>query len=639
MITFQADPPIPSMPHPIHFNIDQALPELLKVTAPLVGADYLTTLIGRLISLTGADLIFMTRAQNHPATRVRIVASSSTKTPSEFDLQGTPCQTVLQGRALCIPENLCHLFEGPRDSGFQSFIGYPFFDQEKQCIGHLGMFFQRPIKPSPALDQLIAELQQRIEAELLRLDLETRLATQLRRIELHNEVLRLTTENRPLDEVLNRLIHGIEEEDPHLHCAVLLPDRDNQYLAVCAAPSLPPEYSLSLHGIRIADGLAFCGNTLGLQLSAQDIRTHPAWDKLRSTAGEHGLVSCWSTALADNQEKLIGLLSIYQQQAAVPRADDIALWESVAQLVQTAIQHARMQESLRVKTRKSQIYLQTAFDGVIVLDLDGKFIEVSDGWLAMTGATRKQTMASRIWDWDTVNDEAAFRARADDFLEHPVCYETVMRTAAGTLWHAEVNAVAFSAEGEKLIWASARDTSDRKQREENLLYRANTDELTGTMSRRMFMDEFSVEFQRSQRHQRPLAVLMLDLDYFKQINDRFGHACGDHALRATAQACRESLRKEDRLGRLGGEEFAMILPETDPDAALEAANRIRSLIAALNIEAPHRDRATPIRLTCSIGVACLLGHEANHEELLARADVALYQAKNAGRNQVFLDDE
>lgn len=164
-----------------------------------------------------------------------------------------------------------------------------------------------------------------------------------------------------------------------------------------------------------------------------------------------------------------------------------------------------------------------------------------------------------------------------------------------------------------------------------LMRLASTDGLTGTLNRHSFLERGAAELGRAQRRQTTLAVLMLDADHFKRINDTYGHAGGDAALRGLAQAVIGAARASDLVGRLGGEEFALLLPETTEAAALLFAQRLRADVEGMAI--PHGDRT--IRMTVSIGIAGNRGRErADLAGLLREADAALYEAKAAGRNRV-----
>jgi len=139
------------------------------------------------------------------------------------------------------------------------------------------------------------------------------------------------------------------------------------------------------------------------------------------------------------------------------------------------------------------------------------------------------------------------------------------------------------------------------------------------------------ELARSARHNRPLSVLMLDIDHFKAINDELGHLAGDATLRDLAAIIRGNVRREDLFARYGGEEFALVLVETTHQGALDLAERLRRLVEKKAFQ--HEGR--PYHLTISIGVAATAGDEnLNATEMVRRADENLYKAKNAGRNRV-----
>ncbi len=176
------------------------------------------------------------------------------------------------------------------------------------------------------------------------------------------------------------------------------------------------------------------------------------------------------------------------------------------------------------------------------------------------------------------------------------------------------------------------DITERKRMEHQLRQLATTDDLTGTLNRRAFFAAAEQEVERSARYGNGVSVVMFDLDHFKQVNDLHGHAVGDLALRAAADALRASLREVDILGRLGGEEFAILLPETPLAGAVDVAERLRQAIAAIAI--PLDSNRPPLTLTASLGVAERAGDETSVDKVLARADMALYRAKAQGRNQV-----
>jgi diguanylate cyclase (GGDEF)-like protein/PAS domain S-box-containing protein len=175
----------------------------------------------------------------------------------------------------------------------------------------------------------------------------------------------------------------------------------------------------------------------------------------------------------------------------------------------------------------------------------------------------------------------------------------------------------------------SRDITERKRAEDGMKLLATADPLTGAYNRRGGEALLAAEFTRRARDGRAFAVLMLDVDHFKAVNDRFGHAAGDAVLCALVRDGQKALRAVDMLVRWGGEEFLVVLPDTDAHAAMDAAERMRAVLAATEVAA--LDGAT-IRFTVSVGVA--VPTTDSPSELLRRADLALYAAKTGGRNRV-----
>jgi diguanylate cyclase (GGDEF)-like protein len=170
-----------------------------------------------------------------------------------------------------------------------------------------------------------------------------------------------------------------------------------------------------------------------------------------------------------------------------------------------------------------------------------------------------------------------------------------------------------------------------------LLAESRIDTKTGLLNVATWESEAEAEIARAVRTRSPLAVALMDIDHFKLVNDTYGHLVGDKALRAVTDALREQLRSYDLAGRFGGEEFAILLPQTREDHALSIADRLRTHIAGMSV--PVSDDGKPencIRLTVSVGVASLDDTNRELTDLLAAADSALYHAKQAGRNRTHL---
>ncbi|MCP4355455.1 MAG: GGDEF domain-containing protein [Proteobacteria bacterium] len=181
--------------------------------------------------------------------------------------------------------------------------------------------------------------------------------------------------------------------------------------------------------------------------------------------------------------------------------------------------------------------------------------------------------------------------------------------------------------GENCKITSLIDVTEEKK----FKYLATIDELTGIRNRRSIMEFASTEFQRCKRYNRDFALMVIDLDFFKKINDKYGHAAGDQALIIMADEVSKTLRNEDIFGRIGGEEFAVVLPETDLKEAKMIAGRINNEIRKIMISASDIE----FNFTASIGVTAISPKDNNIDETMHRADVALYNAKDNGRDNVY----
>ncbi|MCW8907508.1 MAG: diguanylate cyclase [Sedimenticola sp.] len=220
--------------------------------------------------------------------------------------------------------------------------------------------------------------------------------------------------------------------------------------------------------------------------------------------------------------------------------------------------------------------------------------------------------------------------RDNDGKAHQV--EACMQHRNGSQRWISTNAyIRFGADHQPIgVEGIARDITKIKEREERLAELGRIDELTGLLNRRSFLEGAENQLQIAHRYGRELSVIMIDLDWFKSINDRYGHEAGDQALVYFADACREVFRKTDILGRMGGEEFAILVPETGRTPAREMVNRLQQRLK----EQPFRYHEHEIPFTLSAGLASLDSKKQTLSNLLSLADKLLYEAKRQGRDQV-----
>ena len=191
----------------------------------------------------------------------------------------------------------------------------------------------------------------------------------------------------------------------------------------------------------------------------------------------------------------------------------------------------------------------------------------------------------------------------------------------------------------KLILLAIEDISERKELEERLKALASRDELTGCVNFRTIMELLENEITRSKRYRKTFSVIMIDIDRFKKINDEYGHLAGNDALAAFAGVLRNSVRSIDSVGRYGGEEFLIVLPESDPQHALVVLERLRKNIEQTRITSPHMKKTIDFTLEFSAGIAVFPLNAKDLKELIWIADSALYQAKLTGGNRTEIGTE
>jgi diguanylate cyclase (GGDEF)-like protein/PAS domain S-box-containing protein len=269
---------------------------------------------------------------------------------------------------------------------------------------------------------------------------------------------------------------------------------------------------------------------------------------------------------------------------------------------------------------------------------DGKLLWVNPSVERLTGYSAEDCMGQRSHPMELVHAEDREKvARAMAAAgKQPSLKELEFRVVCkdgSVRWCAAVSQPAIDTQGRNVGFrASVRDVSDRKALQQQLELLASTDPLTGVVNRRRFFNTAEAELYRARRYDRPLVLALIDIDHFKRINDGYGHAAGDDCLKMLAHGFANRLRRSDLFARFGGEEFVLLLPETQLGDGLRLCERLRHMVETIKIPVPGKSQ--PIGFTVSVGVADLQHEGDSLNQLLARADAALYKAKRDGRNQV-----
>ena len=277
--------------------------------------------------------------------------------------------------------------------------------------------------------------------------------------------------------------------------------------------------------------------------------------------------------------------------------------------------------------RLSQFCIEHAAIGIFRIDENGDIAEVNDQACASLGYTRQELCALTVFDIDpTFSREKWLAHRKQMRFNGAGTIETLHRRKDGSVFPVEITVNYLEYEGQSVSFSFARDITERKRAEEQLRYQATHDELTGLANRALLQDRLEQSIHFANRSQRLVAVLLLDLDRFKVINDSLGHGFGDELLRSVARRLEQTVREADTVARMGGDEFVILLAEVaeGDDVGLVAKKILE------NLTRPYQIGDREITVTASIGVSLYPRDGADGETLLRNADLAMYRAKEDG---------
>jgi diguanylate cyclase (GGDEF)-like protein/PAS domain S-box-containing protein len=341
-------------------------------------------------------------------------------------------------------------------------------------------------------------------------------------------------------------------------------------------------------------------------------------------------------------------LLVRKDGSVFPSENSVNMLEdgSVQSIVRDVTDRNQAEEALRISEERLGSVITALEEGIVLQNADGTISAINNSAERVLGITAGQMLSLKSFHTKLLS----IHEDGSPFLDkdHPAkltlrtgqpCSKVIMGIYKldGKLDWVSINSQPLIKHGERKPYAvvsSFTDITDRKRAEQVLLELAIRDELTGLYNRREMSRLLKDEINRYNRYGHPVSLVMLDLDQFKQVNDKYGHQTGDEVLKWIANLLRKNLRETDQLTRYGGEEFAFILPETSQAEAIMLADRIRQAVAAEIFTYTSEDRQTThIPITASLGVAGVSVDITTEDNLVAAADAALYEAKRQGRNR------
>lgn len=360
------------------------------------------------------------------------------------------------------------------------------------------------------------------------------------------------------------------------------------------------------------------------------------------------------STLPDGMARLQHTVARFVREDGVGRACVLMTMQDVTEAHVRLRDYARMHEKaqreieMRRQTetvlRESEERFSSAFEyaanGMALVGMDGRMLKVNQALCAILEYSREELAAMSQREFTLPEDHALGQTQRQRLLHGEIhAYQVEKRfltKSGGPIWVLLSVSLVRDGHGTPLYFiAQIENITQRKQLERELHLLATMDHLTGISNRREFLSRAEHELRRCRRQEKKLAFLMVDIDNFKVVNDTWGHGAGDEVLRAMVETSRSILRSTDLFGRLGGEEFGIVLTDVGPEEALVVAERVRVASGGRVV----RTGRAAIRFSLSIGLAFFSDGLATVEELMRRADAALYEAKSAGRDRVCVAGE
>ncbi|MEO8342909.1 MAG: diguanylate cyclase, partial [Gallionella sp.] len=447
------------------------------------------------------------------------------------------------------------------------------------------------------------------------------------REQTRNHVLELLAHGAPLATILEALLRGVEQEQPQMLCSILLLNNEGTHLMSGAAPSLPDFYNTAINGIEIGIGAGSCGTAAftGQRVIVEDVQTHPYWTAYQELTAKAGLGACWSEPIRSATGKVLGTFAIYHHQAHRPTDEEIRLIEQTANLAEIALGRIRADQELKKSRKLLSDILENVTIYIYTKDTQSRYLFANRLLRERFDAPMEEIVGyddNKFFDADTAAHIRKGDLRVLEQGETLKIEETNLNILTGVtevfltvklpLRHEDGSIYA--------LCGISTDISERKDIEEHMQHMAQYDALTHLPNRALFNDRLQQAIAAAQRNKARLALMFIDLDKFKPVNDTYGHAVGDVLLKEVALRIQNCLRESDTAARIGGDEFIILLPaiETRQDATKVG----EKILHALN--QPFALAGHTLEISGSIGVAVYPEHGKNEKLLVKNADLAMY---------------
>lgn len=488
----------------------------------------------------------------------------------------------------------------------------------------------------------------------LRREIDHRKAAEARE-HYRNNVLEMIAKMLPLPIVLESIVNGVEVQNPRMLCSILLLDKEGQIFSQVIAPSLPDFYNEAIRGVQIGRGVGSCGTAAYLKecIIVDDIAMHPYWAAYKGVALRAGVQSCWSEPIFASDGTVLGTFAIYHAKTQLPTKEDKLLIEHSANLASIAIEKSMAATKLKESEELYRRLTEEVTDVIWRTDKDLFITYISPSDEKFRGYKANEVIGRHVFEMftpegvNTIIEKITQRKEAEQKGIHTdfVTYEIQHVCKDGRIiWGEIVSKPERNEQGEIIGYHGiTREVTERKIMQDKVQELAFYDALTKLPNRFLLSERLDYTMAEMKRTQKHGALLFLDLDNFKSLNDTHGHSIGDLLLCQVADRLKNCIREVDTVARFGGDEFVVILNALHEDKkestkqAHAIAEKIRLNLSALYVlTIPHEGKEQLVEHSCtaSIGVLVFDSKEGTQDDLLKRADTAMYKAKEAGRNSV-----
>lgn len=463
------------------------------------------------------------------------------------------------------------------------------------------------------------------------------------RLEGQTQILRALMLNAPLHTLLHDLALFVEALVPNARCSIMLVDPSGLTMSNGAGPNIPEEYQRRVEGFPIGEGYGSCGTAAARKetVIAVDVQRDPLWapflDMIRPF---EWLRACWSSPFFATSGEVLGTFAMYYDRPRAPTAEEGELIGMAAALAGIVVQRRRDEQRLRDSEQRFRATFEQAAVGVALVSIDGRWLKINQKLCDILGYSHDELYRLNPGALSDPGDWARSRELEHQLvtgqIEHFRLDQRYIRKDGAAVWVGLTSTVARDADGVIQYFISViEDISERKRAEAEIERLALYDPLTGLPNRRLLIDRLQHALALARRSERCGALLYVDLDRFKHLNDARGHAAGDALLKLVAERLQAGVRGEDTVARLGGDEFVVLLENlgASTTAATLAAGAIAEKMRQ-TLEDAFSPEGYEHYISASVGVTVFPKAGEAAEDLLKEADTAMYRAKERSRNAV-----